>query len=309
MNGLVPSGASTQLQAWAKVATEALSQSTLDAYRNDSRVFADWAAERGANTLPASPETVAAFLQDEATRWATATVKRRAATISQMHRAAELPNPCQSQLVRLTLKGIGKKHGTDQKQAAPITERDSLTIRARLSDSLRDCRNLALMLVGRDLLARASELVGLEVSAVEWDEDGATVAMRRKKTKTEASVYFIGSEAAEALREWLRRSEITEGPIFRSLTKGGKVKDSVLTRRDVQNILKEMAVSARLEHGEAVSGHSLRVGMAQDLVAADMDLASIMQAGGWSSPDMVAKYSAKLSARRGAIARYYQRRA
>jgi hypothetical protein len=47
--------------------------------------------------------------------------------------------------------------------------------------------------------------------------------------------------------------------------------------------------------------------MAQDLVAADLDIAGIMQAGGWASPTMVARYSEKITARRGAIARYYNR--
>jgi hypothetical protein len=47
--------------------------------------------------------------------------------------------------------------------------------------------------------------------------------------------------------------------------------------------------------------------MAQDLVA-DLDMASVMQAGGWTTPRMVAKYTQKLTARRGAVARYYGRR-
>jgi hypothetical protein len=47
------------------------------------------------------------------------------------------------------------------------------------------------------------------------------------------------------------------------------------------------------------------VGMAQDLVAADLDLASVMQAGGWTTPAMVARYTQKISATRGAVARFY----
>jgi hypothetical protein len=57
---------------------------------------------------------------------------------------------------------------------------------------------------------------------------------------------------------------------------------------------------------DTVSGHSLRVGMAQDLVAANLDIASVMQAGGWRSPTMVARYTEKLTAQRGAVARFYR---
>ena len=82
---------------------------------------------------------------------------------------------------------------------------------------------------------------------------------------------------------------------------------NLLDTRDVRRILKAVAVTARLDHGTAISGHSLRVRMAQDLVAADLDLASVMQAGGWSTPAMVARYTQKLTARRGAVARFYAR--
>ena len=57
---------------------------------------------------------------------------------------------------------------------------------------------------------------------------------------------------------------------------------------------------------EGVSGHSCRVGMAQDLVAAGFDVVAIMQAGRWRSPEMVARYTERLHAGRGAVARYHR---
>ena len=39
-----------------------------------------------------------------------------------------------------------------------------------------------------------------------------------------------------------------------------------------------------------VSGHSLRVGAAQDLLIRGYDLAAIMRAGGWSNPSTVSRY-------------------
>ncbi len=51
-----------------------------------------------------------------------------------------------------------------------------------------------------------------------------------------------------------------------------------------------------------MSGHSCRVGMAQDLVASGADMAGVMQAGRWKSPQMPARYSARLEAKRGAVA-------
>ena len=57
-----------------------------------------------------------------------------------------------------------------------------------------------------------------------------------------------------------------------------------------------------------MSGHSARVGMAQDLVAGGADLAAVMQAGRWKSPTMPARYAERLLAKRGAVAGYYGRR-
>lgn len=75
-------------------------------------------------------------------------------------------------------------------------------------------------------------------------------------------------------------------------------------------MLKRLARKAGLkpEVVERVSGHSCRVGMAQDLVADGADLAGVMQAGRWKSPTMPARYTARLEAKRGAVARLHMRK-
>ena len=52
-----------------------------------------------------------------------------------------------------------------------------------------------------------------------------------------------------------------------------------------------------------LSGLLYRIGAAQDQVAAGLDIAEMMQAGGWRTPVMVAKYSERLTASRGAAAK------
>jgi hypothetical protein len=49
-----------------------------------------------------------------------------------------------------------------------------------------------------------------------------------------------------------------------------------------------------------VSGHSTRVGAAQDLAALDIDLAAITQAGGSKSTRMPLQYAEKINAARAA---------
>jgi integrase len=306
-----PSTAVVQrLTQWSSAARGAFAPNTERAYQGDSRTFAIWCSRAGLAMLPAEPSTAAAFLRAESEAGkAVATVRRRAATIARLHRAAGFPNPCDSEEVRLALRGIARERGTQQRQAGPLTAKDAHRIQCMIGEnaSLKDQRDLALLLVGKDLLARASELIALTVDAVSFDIDDGTahVALRRRKTSTEPQDCLLGPDAAGALRHWLREAGITSGALFRSITKGGHVTGTALSARDLGRILKDLARRAKLDPAQ-VSSHSLRVGTAVDCVAANIDAASIMQAGGWTSVRMVARYTSKLAAKRGAIARLHK---
>ena len=60
--------------------------------------------------------------------------------------------------------------------------------------------------------------------------------------------------------------------------------------------------------GEGYTGHSGRIGMAQDLAAAGVELPALMNAGRWKSSKMPARYTESQATGRGAVARYYQGR-
>ena len=60
--------------------------------------------------------------------------------------------------------------------------------------------------------------------------------------------------------------------------------------------------------GDGFTGHSGRVGMAQDLAATGVDLPALMTAGRWKSSRMPARYTERQAAGRGAVSRYYERR-
>ena len=94
-----------------------------------------------------------------------------------------------------------------------------------------------------------------------------------------------------------------EGPLFRSVSKGGVLGER-LQAAEVARIVKRLARKAGLPEATVarLSGHSCRVGMAQDLVAAGADVAGLMQAGRWKSMQMPARYSERLDAKRGVVA-------
>ena len=67
------------------------------------------------------------------------------------------------------------------------------------------------------------------------------------------------------------------------------------TSSGVVRILKDLSRNAGLPSEKAlqISGHSLRVGAAQDLMSDGRDLLTIMRAGGWKSMNVVSRYVEK----------------
>lgn len=74
-----------------------------------------------------------------------------------------------------------------------------------------------------------------------------------------------------------------------------KVIDRCLETTTVRRVIKEAArrCDLRAEHVESFSGHSMRVGAAQDLLTRGFDTAAIMRAGGWKSVNVLARYLEK----------------
>ena len=89
--------------------------------------------------------------------------------------------------------------------------------------------------------------------------------------------------------------------MFRTVNRVGLV-DGPLQAGEVGRIFKRLAKAAGLDP-VGLSGHSTRVGGAQDMVGAGLDVAEVMQASGWRTPVMVARYSERLTASRGAAAK------
>jgi integrase len=259
--------------------------------------------------MPASSETVTAYVDHLTEAPASpATIRQAVWAIGYMHRAAEEADPTKANRVGLALQRMSKQTVARQRQAAPLGDRQVQRILATAGGSLTSRRDVTLMLVMRDLLARRSEAVALNVEDVQAEDGGATVIIRKSKTdKTgEGATLWLGADAMEHLKGWMQAAQIEAGPIFRSINKAGRI-GNPLTGGEVPRILKRLAVGAGIE-AKHISGHSCRVGMAQDLVAAGAELPAVMQAGRWKSAAMPARYAERQQASRNAVARYHEKR-
>ena len=170
---------------------------------------------------------------------------------------------------------------------------------------------LSVTLGGRGVVRGASwrlaggELVALQVSDIVAEIDGSgTALVRRSKADPEGrgATVYVAPDTMALVRAWLARSGIAEGRVFRSLCRGAL--GERLDASQVPRIFKAMAARAGLpaEVVGRISGHSTRVGAAQDMVAGGIGMAAILQAGRWKTPAMVNRYGERLLARRSGAA-------
>ena len=245
-------------------------------------MFANWCAERGAQAIPATPATVAAFLAAEADRgFRPVTIGRRAAAIAAAHRAQDHPNPCDSGAVAAVMAGIRRQHGTRPLRKAAPLELDPL---ARLvepidASTLAGLRDRAMLLLGFAAALRRSELVALDVEDLEFDTArGLKITIRRSKTDQERA--GATSRCRTRARETDARSgrsrrgspppRIHRGPVFRQMRRGDTLTDRRLSDQSVALIVKRRAQAAGVPPA-LLSGHSLRAGYATAAAAAGVE--------------------------------------
>jgi integrase len=297
-----------RLREWQGMAEGAYSANTLRAQKADGSIFQVFCEGRGEAFLPADPTTIRAFIEHEVKAGKKpATVRRYIATIGRAHLGAGLLNPCSSEAVRLALKMMGRETSARQTQARALGWKEIKEFIRSAGQGLRADRERALLCVAYETLARRSELVSLEVRDIEFWPSGAGQALiRRGKTDQQGQgrVAYLSRETVKWVKIWLEHAKISEGSIFRRLIGRDQIGDA-LHPGSIAPIFKRVAqwIGMPARFVAEVSGHSTRVGAAQDLAELDIDLAAITQAGGWKSSRMPLQYAEKINAARSGMAR------
>ncbi|MGU3388521.1 site-specific integrase [Methylobacterium sp. D53M] len=206
---------------------------TVRAYRSDVRVFETWCQRFGFRSMPASPETVVAFIVHEAEEGrAASTLGRRLAAIRYGHKLAKSPDPTDDEGVHAAMKGARRKVGVAPTQKAAATAEILAALLMRTPDTLTGKRDRALLALGFAGAFRRSELVALDVEDLREDPEGLRVMVRRSKVDQEGRGFekaiphgrFIRPVAL--VREWLDAAGITSGPVFRPVSRSGRVRKS-----------------------------------------------------------------------------------
>jgi site-specific recombinase XerD len=292
----LPAALGPDLTAAIDLAKAEKAVSTRRAYGTDFRLFKAWCEAKGVFPLPASPETVAAFLAAETGEGTKpSTLARRVAAIRYAHKLAHLDTPTDSEAVKATLRGIRRTVGAAKVRKAPAV---AATVRAMVAlapEGLKGVRDRALLLLGFAGAFRRSELVALDVADIAETETGLLVTIRRSKTDQDGEGITIaiarGDVAcpAGALRGWLDAAGIEAGPIFRPINKAGRLSGERLTDRSVANIVKAYAERAGLD-ASLFSGHSLRSGFLTSAAAKGASIFKMMDVSRHKSVDTLRGY-------------------
>ena len=146
------------------------------------------------------------------------------------------------------------------------------------------------MAVAYDTMCRREELVNLRIEDIAEGSDGSgSVVIRRSKTDTagEGATAYLSALSMRLVAEWLQSSRRKSGTLFARVL-GKDAAGDGFTAQNVTSVLRKVGrwIGLPREEWEKISGHSCRVGAAQDLLALNIDLSSVMQAGRWKDTRM-----------------------
>ena len=225
---------------------------TLKLYAGDWARFVAWCREHHRPSLPASSETLAAYLIDSAPGLSRGALGRRRSAISTMHRHADLPTPVLDAATHKALRTAATPKNI--RPASAPTTAGLVRMAAKCPRDLPGLRDRALLLLAAatfrprrrseratgtaDPGGKAVEPAGvarlfvlaLDAEHVRFTSAGVDLQLR---TRTDEAVpsrtvrltraMTAASCPVRALEEWLGRSETAFGPVFRKVDRWGNV--------------------------------------------------------------------------------------
>lgn len=203
--------------------------------------------------------------------------------------------------MKATLRGIRRSIGAAPVRKAPATADLLRQMLDRYPDTLKGRRDRALLALGFAGAFRRSELVALRVEDLTETADGLRVLIRKSKTDQEG----LGQEVAilrgtrlrpvQAVQDWLRAAGIEEGPVFRAVGRGGRVKDAALGADVVGDIVKNHCQALGLD-ARTFAAHSLRSGFLTSGAEAGASVFKLMEVSRHKSVDMLRVYVRRVDA-------------
>lgn len=274
--------------------TAATADNTRKAYRSDIKHFELWGGK-----LPATPESIASYLQTHAESLNPRTLSRRLTALKNWHAYQGFLDPTAHPAIRKTMKGIARVHGKPKEKAYPLLPEDlvRMVLYLQAEDSLNNARDNALLQIGFFGAFRRSELIAINYEHIKWEKEGIEIILPQSKTDPTHEGQFCAIPYGQdvfcpvlALTNWLKKSNIKKGPIFRRIFPNGDLLDENLTPLSVNHILQKRAKQSNISYWNQLSSHSLRRGLASSASRLGAGLPAIMRQGRWKQVNTVMEY-------------------
>jgi site-specific recombinase XerD len=265
-------------------------ENTSRTYNSARQQFRTWCAEQGRVPMPCTTATFVEYVghlirQDKSP----STIQVAMSAIRSAHPDGQQPGMKEArEALRKHARGWAQRR--TPRKATGIRS-DALTALVATCNGGRpkDIRDAALLTLGWGMLSRRSELANLLIEHLAVEDDGVTVRVAFSKTDQAAkgAETFVPAAPEEPdvcpvirIRAWLeelRRRGITNGPLFRAITRGGTIparagaRGGFMTPDAIGAIVKRRAALAGLPDPTRVTAHGLRRGPAQEIAEAGED--------------------------------------
>lgn len=307
-----------------------MARSSLNAYLSDWEDFCMWCNQHHRQFMPATPHTVADYLEDRAKNsWVGISGKkrqlkekpplkwnslaRRLTAISKTHQYNGCEFSRKDPAIKRTLMGIKRSLSKEQThriledRKSPILLDDIKKMIETMPDTLAGKRDRALLLIGFSAALRRSELASIHKEHLTFQKEGIVLLLPWSKTGMREIPIPYGSNFAtcpvRALQEWLTASQIESGPLFRAINRHKQLQPNALSDKaialiimrnhHIQSTVQEAQEKQRMDSAVSVpdfGGHSLRAGFVTQAILNDVPEHAIMTHTGHKKSDTLKKY-------------------
>ena len=215
-----------------------LAARTLRFYAHDWARFAAWCRGAGLPALPASADTLAAYVTHLSARLSLGSITRHMAAIADQHQKSGISAATSSPVVKAALKAM--RRSAARRRETPPTPAVLARMITACPGDLAGLRDRALLhLAAASGLGRAA-LVSLQAENIRKTAAGCELVIDEGDTLHRIALLRspeLGKCPVSALEEWLRLSQTGFGPVFRKIDRWGNIEHFGLGADAVRRIL------------------------------------------------------------------------
>lgn len=283
-----------------------LSDKTQADYRSAWKDFEAYCGRRQFEPLPASIQTVAAYLTALADAGASVSqIDMKRSAIRYFHHTAGHVSPTEHPQVIELMKGVRRERGTAKNPKDELTLEHLKRIVAAMPATLAGLRDRAMLLMGYWGAFRRSELVAVRIQDVKLTAEAMYISVPKSKTdkKNEGKTKTLEARSepgfedvcpVRAYRAWIDAGQINSGLVFRPIDRWGNVTtiSEPMDGKEYARLVKRAVASVGLESRQ-FAGHSTRRGFVTDATDAGAQNADMREVTWHTNDNTLAGYQAK----------------